>query len=293
MLVHVTRFIAVQSRVYDQIESERQDIVSRLSTKTGHEKLLKELRFLWEEEEDSFTATTAKINKRDEEIFKNPLHTWEEIEDELLNAVNSIEIRKINGEADVLDYEENKGGLNVIAIGGDKLARGLTLNGLSVSYFLRCSKMYDTLMQMGRWFGYRPRYLDLCRLFTTSELSDWFGHIADASEELRGEFEHMANSGATPKEFGLKVRSHPTMMVTSAVKMAHGTLLRISFQGTWYRQLTSAEKLRSLNQIGMQLKFLLKKSKHLVYRLHQPLSPHTKNKHYLIHLPGRESKETT
>ena len=136
-----------------------------------------------------------------------------------MDAVSSIEIRKINGEAgDVLDYEENENGLNVIAIGGDKLARGLTLSGISVSYFLRCSKMYDTLMQMGRWFGYRPRYLDLCRLFTTSDLSNWFAHIADASEELRGEFELMANSGSTPKEFGLKVRSHPTMMVTSAVK---------------------------------------------------------------------------
>ena len=52
--------------------------------------------------------------------------------------------------------------LKVIAIGGDKLARGLTLEGLTVSYFLRASKMYDTLMQMGRWFGYRPGYIDVC-----------------------------------------------------------------------------------------------------------------------------------
>ena len=53
-------------------------------------------------------------------------------------------------------------GLSVIAVGGDKLCRGLTLEGLSVSYYLRASKMYDTLMQMGRWFGYRPGYNDLC-----------------------------------------------------------------------------------------------------------------------------------
>lgn len=44
--------------------------------------------------------------------------------------------------------------------------------------------MYDTLMQMGRWFGYRPGYLDLCRLYTSPDLVKWFAHIADASEEL-------------------------------------------------------------------------------------------------------------
>src|SRR6266699_2863167 len=80
--------------------------------------------------------------------------------------------------SDLLDYRENEtSGINVIAVGGDKLSRGLTLEGLTVSYFLRASKMYDTLMQMGRWFGYRPGYADLCRLYTTAELRDWYRDI--------------------------------------------------------------------------------------------------------------------
>ena len=233
MLVHVTRFNDVQERVYEQIERERQNIVNRLRNKTGDKGLLDELRELWESGDDSFRETTIALGKRPDPIFQNPVHSWSDIRGELLEAAASIEVRTINGKAgDVLDYEENHYGLNVIAIGGDKLARGLTLEGLSVSYFLRCSKMYDTLMQMGRWFGYRPGYLDLCRLYTTEELSDWFAHIADATEELRGEFDLMANSGSTPKDFGLKVRSHPTMMVTSAVKMRHGMSLQLSFQGT-------------------------------------------------------------
>jgi hypothetical protein len=233
MLVHVTRFNDVQEKVYDQIERERQDIVNRLRNKTAHGGVLDELQKLWEVGDESFRETTIALNQRPEIIFHNPVHSWSEIEAELLEAASSIEVRTINGKAgDVLDYEENNYGLNVIAVGGDKLARGLTLEGLSVSYFLRCSRMYDTLMQMGRWFGYRPGYLDLCRLYTTEDLSDWFAHIADATEELRGEFELMANSGRTPKDFGLKVRSHPTMMVTSAVKSRDGSLLQISFQGT-------------------------------------------------------------
>ena len=122
--------------------------------------------------------------------------------------------------------------MKVIAIGGDKLARGLTLEGLCVSYFVRSTKMYDTLMQMGRWFGYRPGYLDLCRLYTTSDLVDWFGHIADAAEELRQEFDTMAKIHATPETYGMKVQSHPVLMVTSPIKMRSAKTLQVSFCGS-------------------------------------------------------------
>ena len=149
----------------------------------------------------------------------------------MARVVSDISVREINGTAgDVLDYDAHHAtGLNVIAIGGDKLARGLTLEGLTISYFLRASRMYDTLMQMGRWFGYRPGYLDLCRLYTTPDLAEWFQHITEASEELRQEFDHMVAVGGTPKQYGLRVKSHPALMVTSRVKMRHGTELQLSF----------------------------------------------------------------
>lgn len=139
----------------------------------------------------------------------------------------------INGTAkDVLDYEEAKGkGLKVIAIGGDKLARGLTLEGLCTSYFLRASKMYDTLMQMGRWFGYRSGYLDLGRIYTSPDLVRWFRHITDAAAELREEFDLMASSGATPREYGLRIQSHTELLVTSQLKMRSARTLRLSFSG--------------------------------------------------------------
>lgn len=60
---------------------------------------------------------------------------------------------------------KKNGGLRAIVIGGFTLSRGLTLEGLIVSYFYRNSKMYDTLMQMGRWFGYRNNYEELCRIY--------------------------------------------------------------------------------------------------------------------------------
>ena len=105
----------------------------------------------------------------------------------------------INGSArEALDYWDHPDGMSVIAIGGDKLSRGLTLEGLSVSYYLRTSRMYDTLLQMGRWFGYRPGYVDLCRLYTSEELRESYEHITMATEELRQEFDQMAARACLP-----------------------------------------------------------------------------------------------
>ena len=124
-------------------------------------------------------------------------------------------------------------GVSIIAVGGDKLSRGLTLEGLSVSYFLRASKMYDTLMQMGRWFGYRAGFLDLCRLYMSPELRRWFETITLATEELMVLFDEMADAGGTPSDFGLRIRSSPDgLTVTSPAKMQHGRKVKISFAGT-------------------------------------------------------------
>jgi len=228
MLVHVTRFTAVQSEVAKQVQDELTSLQRRLRYGDGNAsgKLEEEFEQLWTTD---FVPTTSSI--ADPEL--QPV-SWEEVKFLLHRAASKIQVKKINGSAkDVLDYWEHKNGLSVIAIGGDKLSRGLTLEGLSVSYYLRASKMYDTLMQMGRWFGYRPGYLDLCRLYTTDELVEWYEHITVASEELRQEFDYMADVGATPDEFGLKVRTHPQgLVITGANKMKTGTNMQLSYAGS-------------------------------------------------------------
>ena len=229
MLVHVTRYTVVQHAVFMQVERLVQELERRLVRGEGAstETVISDLRRIWEED---FVPTTAAVRQEidDPAIVDLP---WESVEQHLTHVVSDISVREINGTAgDVLDYDTHHAtGLDVIAIGGDKLARGMTLEGLTVSYFLRASRMYDTLMQMGRWFGYRPGYLDLCRLYTTADLAEWFQHITEASEELRQEFDHMVAVGGTPRLYGLRVRSHPALMVTSRVKMRNGTELQLSF----------------------------------------------------------------
>ena len=231
MLVHVTRYTLVQQEVHRQVEDFVQKMRLRITRGIDHEALLYELRTLWESD---FTPTTVAIASKLTESEEMPSALpWDEVLTRLPDVLSDIDVRMVNGKAkDALDYaEEGTKGLKVIAIGGDKLARGLTLEGLCTSYFVRTTKMYDTLMQMGRWFGYRPGYIDLCRLYTTEELVEWFGHIADASEELREEFDTMAESGAIPRDYGLRVQSHPVLLVTSPLKMRTAKNLQLSFSG--------------------------------------------------------------
>jgi Z1 domain len=230
MLIHVTRFTAVQKEVRNQVDEHVRQMRQRVIRKVDSDALMERLNVLWTSD---FVPAMAAIRERVPESGSPEIPSWEEILSVLPDTLEDIDVREINGTSkDALDYADNEGpGLKVIAIGGDKLARGLTLEGLCVSYFLRASKMYDTLMQMGRWFGYRPGYLDVCRLYTTNELIRWFGIIADASEELREEFDLMADRGATPREYGLRVQSHPELMVTSRLKMRAAKDLMISFSG--------------------------------------------------------------
>lgn len=156
--------------------------------------------------------------------------SWVNVQKHLHESVSPITVVEVNSRASgSLDYlDHDRGGLNIIAVGGLSLSRGLTLEGLIVSYFLRNSMMYDTLLQMGRWFGYRTGYEDICRLWMPEEAQGWYAHISESIEELRDELARMQSVNATPKDFGLRVRSHPdTLIVTARNKMGSGQVLRV------------------------------------------------------------------
>ncbi|MGY1719056.1 Z1 domain-containing protein [Blastococcus sp. SYSU DS0552] len=230
MLVHVTRFQDVQQRVTEQVNDALLTIRDRLryGDARSESQIRDELRERWK---NDFVPTTEWFHVSGDPV--EPL-SWHDVEPHILPAVEKIKVRTMNGYSkESLDYYENRAsGLSVIAVGGDKLSRGLTLEGLSVSYYLRASRMYDTLMQMGRWFGYRPGYEDLCRLYTTPDLRSWYREITLAANELRAELEEMAAQGATPIDYGLRVRTSPAgLSVTAANKMRRAQKVKLSFSG--------------------------------------------------------------
>jgi hypothetical protein len=153
--------------------------------------------------------------------------TWSEVKVALNGVFDHLHLYVINSKSDeVLDYkkyEKEEIGLTAIAIGGLSLSRGLTIEGLIVSYMYRNTKMYDTLMQMGRWFGYRPGFEDVCRVYLSRDSLNWYSHIAHASEELTQQVKRMRRDGLSPRQFGLYVMAHPdSLLITAANKMRAG-----------------------------------------------------------------------
>ena len=172
MLVHVTRYVNVQSQVAELVALELSDLQNRIRYGDGASPspVLEELEDIWLQD---FEPKSKQVRTLEPDLAADcsPV-SWDQVRHHLISTSQRIQVKIINGSAqDALDYWDHHDGLSVIAIGGDKLSRGLTLEGLSVSYYLRSSRMYDTLLQMGRWFGYRPGYVDLCRLYTSEELS--------------------------------------------------------------------------------------------------------------------------
>ena len=238
MLVHVALRVAWIDQIAWVVNEQLRDYKNQI--KSGQGTLLDDLKHLYQT--DYFPTTLEVLDNLSYNDPKIKSHKWEEVKNHLWEAVSKIEVRAVHGQKNTrnlvyhnieeIQYDDYDNGLSVIAVGGNKLARGITLEGLSVSYYLRTTRMYDSLMQMGRWFGYRPGYVDLCRLYTTEQLIGWYRHVTMATEEMRSDFDEMAKKNLTPKDYQLKVRTHSGMlMITSVAKMKEHEKIQLSFSG--------------------------------------------------------------
>lgn len=271
MLIHVALLVKWMDKVAYLVNEELRNYVNAIIAED--EALISELRELYLTD---FRPTTENILENlDYRDIRIEIHEWEQILSIIPKAIAKIEVRAVHGTRSIaeleyhkieeIDYERYKDvGLSVIAVGGSRLSRGITLEGLSVSYYLRTTKMYDSLMQMGRWFGYRPGYVDLCRLFTTEEIFSWFNHITMATEEMRNDFDEMTAALKLPKDYKLKVQNHSGLLtITSLAKINknYTEQIELSLQGKnpqTYLLLKSKEVIESnyrllenlFNQVG-------------------------------------------
>ena len=222
MLIHITLRTLEQEQLKEIVETKFNEFKNewRYARK---EKIYDQLRKLWEED----FLPIIKTKHPDKQI------NFKDLEKSISTFFESVQIRTLNyksGDSQTLDYEKEPN-LKLIAIGGNKLSRGLTLEGLLISFFTRRSKQYDTLMQMGRWFGFRGGYEDLTRIYTTSELAAWFSNLAQVESELRQDIKIYEEQQLTPFEVGLRIKAHPIMQVTSPSKrrFANETLISKSY----------------------------------------------------------------
>lgn len=226
MMIHVSRFTDVQNQISDlvyrwveDIRSDLQNYACLAENKSDEIDNIAFLKAVWIKH-----YLSEKAGSKD-----SPMPWLKFLSEYLFVSVAPIVVRSVNQKSSStgLDYYSHKAeGLRVIAVGGNSLSRGLTLEGLCVSYFYRRSLMYDTLLQMGRWFGYRPGYDDLFKIWISIEAIDWYGYITVAAEELKREIVRMRDANLTPMEFGLKVRQDPaSLIVTARNKMRSATLV--------------------------------------------------------------------
>lgn len=238
MLIHVALLVRWIDRVAYLVNEKTKEYKNAIQSED--ETLLNELKELYEK--DFLPTTENVLDNLDYTDIRIKQHPWEEVKKELKNAVLKIEVRSVHGtrsttnleyhNIEEIDYNRHENGLSVIAVGGSRLSRGITLEGLSVSYYIRTTRMYDSLMQMGRWFGYRPGYVDLCRLYTTNQIFEWFNHITMATEEMRNDFDEMTATHQRPKDFRLKVRNHHGLLTITSLNKLHFTEdIEISFSG--------------------------------------------------------------
>jgi hypothetical protein len=158
----------------------------------------------------------------------NKFFEWKIVKNEIIKVIKSktIKVSVLNSSnEDKLDYAKDPS-MKVIAVGGNKLSRGLTLEGLMVTFYLRESKQYDTLLQMGRWFGYRKGYEDLVRIYTNNTLWRQFKDLAIVELEFRESISEMTQEDPpkTPKEFAVAVRQILGLLPTAKNKLGAAIL---------------------------------------------------------------------
>jgi hypothetical protein len=208
MLIHTSVKIAVHESFKDPLIELRDRTLARLEA--GDADMETELRRLWDDE-------TSKVPSSD---FPGTVEVrFDDVITTLAEVVRATRIVLDNCRSDDrLDY--TKPSQVAIAVGGNTLSRGLTLEGLVVSFFVRAAQAYDTLLQMARWFGFRPGYEDLPRIWMTERLREWFRHLATVEHEIRLDIDRYEQQGLTPTEFGVRIRTHPVLRVTAKMGAA-------------------------------------------------------------------------
>ena len=220
MLVHVSHLISDHEKFYGWINKYIEDLQLEFD---GHSELPPDFADLLE---NDHKVTTKFILQEEQKV--NSKKFFEEIK-EFINKLETILENSTSDDRLSFEREEPLWG---IIVGGNTLSRGLTIEGLTVSYFDRTTKQYDTLLQMGRWFGYRKGYVDLTRIFVTEEMKTNFHNLATVEQEIRDEINCMAANEERPIDVAVRIRSFPNLRITAANKMRNAVKSSLSYSGS-------------------------------------------------------------
>lgn len=220
MLVHISHLISDHSKYFDWIQNYINDLKLQFDSSTVLSDDFIEML------QDDHKITSKFLGQ------EWPSISGKKFFNETKSFVDKIELILENSKSeDRLSFERDEP-LWGIVVGGNTLSRGLTIEGLTVSYFDRNTKQYDTLLQMGRWFGYRKGYVDLTRIYVSEEMKMHFYHLATAEQDLRDTIDSMAANGERPIDVAVGIRAFPNLRVSAANKMRHAVRSSLTFSGS-------------------------------------------------------------
>jgi hypothetical protein len=235
MLVHISRFTAWQNttakKITTYIEFLEQSINNDKARQPQRNSIYIELENTWLKYYADIIENISKyLPPGYDDPYLSPI-VFSSLIDSLPLSIKDLSVEAINSVTKKsLKYEANKP-RKVIAIGGNRLSRGFTLEGLTINYFVRTTNFSDSLLQMGRWFGYRPGYIDCCKLFTSQETIDKFDSTTKCIEELENEFSKMNERKQTPSQFEIKVKKHPGVFKITRTPILKNTVdVKCSYQ---------------------------------------------------------------
>jgi hypothetical protein len=234
MLIHISRYTLWQNRLRDLIDIYVRDLQSSLllDDPSNPKSVFSSFEKIWYKYYSNIIEHVSDyLPKGYDDEFLKPI-SFETIKNKFLtDAIKDIDVKAINSlMGDKLIYPRNTP-KKYIAIGGNRLSRGFTLEGLSINYFVRSTDYTDALLQMGRWFGYRPGYLDCCKLFITRDSMEKYDLVTRTIEELEIEFRKMEEKNRRPSDFILRVKKHP-----GALKITRPSILRDTLEVNWSYQ---------------------------------------------------------
>lgn len=218
MLIHSSQRALVHNAFRGPLEKYRDDVVTRLQL--NDVSLIARFAAQWDEE-------TTKVRASDFGYETIPFSALLTDLKEVVAGTKIVVENYLATPDDRLSYGHDPE--TVIVIGGSILARGLTLEGLTTSHFVRSASAYDALLQMGRWFGYRKGYEDIQRIWMTDELREQFFDMATVEQELRNDIARYEREGLTPMDFAPRIRTHPSLLITSKLKMRHAVRCSVSY----------------------------------------------------------------
>jgi hypothetical protein len=215
MMVHSSQRIGEQEAIYIKLIGYKKALETQIQSLGCKADYWPELKKHFEK----YSTLSNDIRNNLQLTHLWPSWSDEELKDRLIYVLAKVQFKLVNGPNDSLDYTREQLDY-VVAVGGNILSRGITLEGLAVSYYLRKANNYDSLLQMARWFGYRDGYEDLLRVYTAQSITDAFEHLLQVEEDLREEIKAYERDGMKPTDFAPAVRAHMKMRPSGRMGVA-------------------------------------------------------------------------